>query len=68
MSACSMPAVRTSSASPGKLTGRTRATVTRRLCTIGGFYRFAVEEELLDRSTAAHVRGIGSITSRTPPA
>jgi integrase/recombinase XerD len=33
-----------------------RATVTRRLCTIAGFYRYAVEEELLDHSPAAHVR------------
>lgn len=48
--------------------GRTRATVTRRLCTIAGFYHYAVEEELLDRSPAAHVRRPGSITSRTPPA
>jgi integrase/recombinase XerD len=36
--------------------GRGRATVTRRLCTIAGFYRYAVEEELLDHSPAAHVR------------
>ena len=44
--------------------GRARATVTRRLSTIAGFYRYAVEEELLDHSTtrpldhspAAHVR------------
>jgi integrase/recombinase XerD len=36
--------------------GRARATVTRRLSTIGGFYNYAVEEELLDRSPAAHVR------------
>ena len=36
--------------------GRERATVTRRLCTIAGFYRYAVEEELLDHSPAAHVR------------
>ena len=33
-----------------------RATVTRRLCTIAGFYRYAVEEELLEHSPAAHVR------------
>jgi integrase len=26
------------------------------LCTIAGFYRYAVEEELLDHSPAAHVR------------
>jgi integrase/recombinase XerD len=36
--------------------GRARATVTRRLSTIAGFYRYAVEEELLDHSPAAHVR------------
>jgi site-specific recombinase XerD len=35
--------------------GRARATVTRRLSTIAGFYKYAVEEELLDRSPAAHV-------------
>src|SRR5690348_12689906 len=36
--------------------GRARATVTRRLSTIAGFYKYAVEEEFLDRSPAAHVR------------
>jgi integrase/recombinase XerD len=36
--------------------GRSRATITRRLCTIAGFYRYAVEEDLLDHSPAAHVR------------
>src|SRR5215472_3045395 len=36
--------------------GRARATVTRRLCTIAGFYKYADEEELLDHSPAAHVR------------
>jgi integrase/recombinase XerD len=36
--------------------GRARATVTRRLSTIAGFYRYAVEEELLDHSPAVHVR------------
>jgi site-specific recombinase XerD len=36
--------------------GRTRATITRRLCTIAGFYRYAVEEELLEHSPAVHVR------------
>jgi integrase/recombinase XerD len=35
---------------------RARATITRRLCTVAGFYRYAVEEELLDHSPAAHVR------------
>jgi len=36
--------------------GRARATVTRRLCTIAGFCKYAVEEEFLDHSPAAHVR------------
>jgi site-specific recombinase XerD len=36
--------------------GRARATITRRLCTIAGFYRYAIEEDLLDHSPAAHVR------------
>jgi integrase len=36
--------------------GRARATVTRRLCTIAGFYRYTVEEELFGHSPAAHVR------------
>ncbi len=31
-------------------------TVTRRLCIVAGFYRYAVEEELLSHSPAAHVR------------
>ena len=36
--------------------GRARATIIRRLSTIAGFYKYAVEEELLDHSPAAHVR------------
>jgi integrase/recombinase XerD len=36
--------------------GRARATITRRLSTVAGFYRYAVGEELLDHSPAAHVR------------
>ena len=36
--------------------GRARATVGRRLCTVAGFYRYAVEEELIDHSPAVHVR------------
>jgi integrase/recombinase XerD len=36
--------------------GRARATINRRLSTIAGFYKYAVQEELLDRSPAAHVR------------
>ena len=30
--------------------------MTRRLCTIAGFYKYAVEEELLEHFPAAHVR------------
>ena len=36
--------------------GRARAAVTRRLCTIAGFYKYTVEEELLEHSPAAPVR------------
>lgn len=36
--------------------GRARATVARRLSTITGFYRYCVEEELMPRSPATHVR------------
>jgi site-specific recombinase XerD len=36
--------------------GRARATVTRRLSTIAGLHRYAVEEDLLDHSPAVHVR------------
>ena len=43
-------------ASPGDLEAMGRATVTRRLSTCAGFYKYAVREELLDRSPAAHVR------------
>jgi integrase/recombinase XerD len=39
-----------------ELEAKGRATGTRRLCTIAGFYKYAVEEELLDHSPAAHVR------------
>ena len=47
--------------------GRARATVTRRLCTIAEFYKYAVEEELLEHSLAARMYAArGWITSRTP--
>jgi hypothetical protein len=36
--------------------GRARATVTRRLCTIACFYRYAEEEGLIAVSPAVHVR------------
>jgi site-specific recombinase XerD len=36
--------------------GRARATITRRPCTVAGFYKYAVEEDLLEHSPAAHVR------------
>src|SRR5215472_4689466 len=35
---------------PWKTRGRARAAITRRLCTIAGYYRYAVDEELLDHS------------------
>jgi hypothetical protein len=50
--------------------GRARATLTRRLCTIAGFYKYAVEEELLDHSTTRPRPTSGDrgwTTSRTPP-
>jgi site-specific recombinase XerC len=47
----------TSKASPGTGSkGRARATVTRRLCTTAGFYKYTVEEELFQHSPVAHVR------------
>jgi len=36
--------------------GRARSTVARRLCTVAGFYRYAEQEGLIDRSPAVHVR------------
>jgi site-specific recombinase XerD len=39
-----------------EIRGRARATITRRLCAIAEFYRYAVAEDLLDHSPAAHVR------------
>src|ERR1700739_2526284 len=36
--------------------GRARATVTRRLSTIAGFYKYSVKEDLLEHPPAAHVR------------
>jgi integrase/recombinase XerD len=48
--------------------GRARATVTRRPCTVAGFYRYAVEEELLGHSPAAHVRRPRLDYESTPPA
>ncbi|HEX6299664.1 MAG TPA: site-specific integrase [Acidimicrobiia bacterium] len=36
--------------------GRARATVARRLSTITGFYRYCVEEQLIPRSPAVHIR------------
>ncbi|MGD0068106.1 MAG: site-specific integrase [Streptosporangiaceae bacterium] len=49
--------------------GRARATVTRRLSTTAGFpVKYAVEEELLDHSPAAHVRRPpGWIMNPMPP-
>jgi integrase/recombinase XerD len=36
--------------------GRARATIARRLGTVTGFYRYAVEEGLIEHSPAVHVR------------
>ena len=36
--------------------GRARATIARRLCTVSGCYRYAVEDELLEHSPAVHLR------------
>jgi site-specific recombinase XerD len=47
--------------------GRARATVTRRLCTIAGFYKYAVEEELLDHSRPRMSGGRGWTTSPMSP-
>jgi hypothetical protein len=47
--------------------GRARATVTRRLSTIAGFYKYAVEEELLDHPRPRTSGGRGWITSPMPP-
>jgi integrase/recombinase XerD len=46
--------------------GRARATVTRRLCTIAGFYKYAVEEELLEHSRPPMSGGRGWIMSLMP--
>ncbi len=36
--------------------GRARSTVSRRLATVAGLYKYAVEEDLLAHSPAAHVQ------------
>jgi site-specific recombinase XerD len=36
--------------------GRARSTVGRRLSTLAGFYRYCEQEQILERSPAAHVR------------
>jgi integrase/recombinase XerD len=55
---CSGLGGRTSSASVAtwKLAGGHAQTIARRLCTIAGFYRYAVEEEFLEYFPAVHVR------------
>jgi integrase/recombinase XerD len=44
-----------------EIKGRPRDTVTRRLCTIAGFCKYAVEEELLDHSPAARPAAAGGL-------
>jgi hypothetical protein len=46
--------------------GRARATVTRRLCTIAGFYKYAVEEELLEHPRPPMSGGPAWTMSHTP--
>jgi integrase len=46
--------------------GRARATVTRRLSTIAGFYKYAVQEELLAAPRPLMSADRGSTTSPTP--
>ena len=48
--------------------GRARATITRRLCTIAGFYKYAVEEELLDTPQPLMSAVPAWTTSRMSPA
>jgi hypothetical protein len=38
---------------------RARATVTRRLCTVAGFYKYAFEEEVLSEATGADIEHLG---------
>ena len=45
--------------------GRARATIARRLCTVSGFYRYAVEEELLEHSRPCTCAGHAWIMSPT---
>ena len=46
--------------------GRARATVTRRLCAIAGFYKYAVEEELLEHSPSAARRKVKAVIGHGP--
>jgi hypothetical protein len=48
--------------------GRARATVTRRLRTIAGFYKYTVEEELLEHSPAALDRSALLVAAGLPTA
>ena len=45
--------------------GRARATIARRLCTVAGFYRYAVEEDLLEHSRPRTCADPDWITTRT---
>ncbi|HZC52789.1 MAG TPA: site-specific integrase [Mycobacterium sp.] len=46
--------------------GRARATIARRLCTVCGFDRYAVEEDLLDHSPPPTCDVPGWTTNHTP--
>ena len=40
-----------------KIDGRTPATVARKLSAVSGFYRYAVNEDVIDRNPVAAVEG-----------
>jgi hypothetical protein len=48
--------------------GRARATITRRFCTIAGFYKYAVEEELLEHHRPRMSAARAWTTNPMPPA
>jgi site-specific recombinase XerD len=48
--------------------GRARATVIRRLCTVAGFYKYAVEENCWTTPRPCTSAVPGSTTNPTPPA
>jgi integrase/recombinase XerD len=47
--------------------GRARATISRRLCTVACFYRYAEQEDFIAKSPAVHVRRPKLDYDRMPP-